>query len=148
MNYSKAVFLINRDVRAVAGTYEAEDNAKRTIFKTLDPSVKVGDFCVVPTDTRHKMTIVKIVETDIDLDMESPEHINWIIGVVDRDDYESTLRKENTAIQRVKAAELREKRERMAEALLANQRDELKTLEIANFTRDGAAIKPEQPGSA
>jgi hypothetical protein len=133
MNYSKAVFLINNEVRAVAATYEAEDNAKRTIFKTLDVSIKVGDLCIVPTENRHKMTVVKIVETDIDVDMDSPEHMNWIISVVDRDEYERTLANEQKAIQMVKSAELRQKRAALRDAMLANSLDEIKTLEISKI---------------
>lgn len=77
MNYSTAIFLINKDVRAIAVTYEKidmnQDTTKMkfsapylsggklptgaTVFKTMDPKVKVDDYVTVPTDTRHGMTV-------------------------------------------------------------------------------------------
>ena len=47
MNYSLAVFLINNDARAVYCTYnehDGDDDTKKIAFKTLDQSVKVGDY--------------------------------------------------------------------------------------------------------
>ena len=83
MNHSTAIFLINNDVRAIAVTYEKIDLAKDTtkmmkyqaaylsggrlpdgavVFKTMDTAIKVDDFVIVPTDTRHGMTVCKVVE--------------------------------------------------------------------------------------
>lgn len=145
MNYSTAVFLINKDVRAVVATYEAEDHAKRTTFKTLDQTIQVGDFCVVPTDTRHKMTIVKIVDVDVDVDFDRADQMCWIICPVDRDAYEKTLAQEQKAIQVVKSAELRKKRDELREAMFKDHVETLKTLEIAAIagTSDEAAKASE-----
>ncbi len=74
MNYSTAIFLINPKVRAIAAVYEPDtDNRKapRTIFKTFDSTIEVGDYILVPTDTRHKMTVNKVVEVDVEPDLES-----------------------------------------------------------------------------
>jgi predicted Mrr-cat superfamily restriction endonuclease len=131
MNYSTAVFLINKHVRALACTYEQGDNAPRTIFKTLDEAIKAGDFVVVPTDTRHNMTVVKVVEPDVDVDFDSSVQVKWIIGKVDRAAYEQTLAQEAAAIQEIKRAELRKKREDLAGSLLANHLDTIKALPIA-----------------
>lgn len=136
MNYTTAVFLINKHVRAVLGTYEAEDNAKRTVFKTLDETVQVGDFVVVPTDTRHKMTVCKIVETDVDLDFDSTVPVCWIIGKVDRVAHESVLAQEQVAIQAIKSAELRKKRDDLRQAMFADHLDTLKALPIAALNGD------------
>lgn len=139
MNYSTAVFLINKHVRAVKATYEANDGAQQTTFKTLDPAIAVGDFVIVPTDTRHKMTVCKVVETDCDIDMDSPAKVEWIIGRVDRDGYETTLKNEAQAVQQIKAAELRKKREDLANNLLANHLDTIKALPIAAMNGDKPA---------
>lgn len=39
MNYTTAIFLINKNARAMAVTYEAGDTASREIVKTLDPAI-------------------------------------------------------------------------------------------------------------
>jgi len=139
VNYTTAVFLINKHVRALKATYESNDGAPQTVFKTLDPSIAVGDFVVVPTDTRHKMTVCKIVETDCDIDMDSPTAVAWIIGKVDREGYETTLKNEAQAVQQIKAAELRKKREDLANNLLANHLDTIKALPIAAMNGDKPA---------
>lgn len=133
MNYTTAVFLINTSVRAIMATYEAADNAPRTLFKTLDPELKEGDFVIVPTDTRHKMTVCKVVEVDVDFDIEASTPVHWVIGKVDREAFDETLKQEAIAIQKIKAAELRKKREDLASGLLANHVDELKSLKIAQI---------------
>lgn len=144
MNYSTAVFLINKHVRAVKATYEANDGAQQTLFKTLDESINVGDFVIVPTDTRHKMTVCKVVEADCDIDMDSPVKVDWIIGKVDREVYETTLKNEAQAVQQIKAAELRKKREDLANNLLANHLDTIKALPIAAMNGDKpVAVEPK-----
>ncbi len=133
MNYSRAIFLISDDVRAVNVTYEAGDDAPRTMFKTFDPDISPNDFVVVPTNTRHKMTVCKVVEVDVEPDLESGSHLDWIIGVVDRVNFEDITRQENEAIDKIKAAEKRRKREELRKALLADAEDEIKALPIASI---------------
>jgi hypothetical protein len=133
MNYSTAVFLMNEHVRCVLATYELDtDNpkAKRTPFKTLDTSVRVGSYVIVPTDTRHGLTVVRVVETDIDVDFDAPEQMKWIVGLVDRSPYEETLRIEEEAISAVKSAEKRKKADELRKALILD-REALKTLAIS-----------------
>lgn len=141
MNYSTAIFLINKHCRAVLATYEAEDNAKRAMFKTLDPNISVGDFVVVPTDTRHKMTVCKIVETDVDVDFDSPTSVLWIIGKIETSPHEQCLGQEQKAIQVIKSAELRKKRDDLRQAMFADHLDTIKALPIAAVNGDG----PEAP---
>ena len=136
MNYSTAIFLINKHVRAIQATYEAEDNAKRTAFKTLDDTIAVGDYIVVPTDTRHKMTVCKVMETDVDVDFDSVLPVQWVIGKVDRAAHELTLGQENKAIQVIKSAELHKKRDDLRNAMLANHLDTIKALPIAALNGD------------
>lgn len=130
MNYSTAVFLINDSVRAIACTYEAGDTAPRTIFKTFDQSIKVDDFVMVPTDTRHKMTVCKVVAVDVEPDLESGIQMNWIVGIVDRAGFENILEQEQVAIDAMKAAEKNRRREELRKSMLANI--ETKTLSISH----------------
>ena len=139
MNYSTAIFLINKHARAVHATYEAEENAKVTTFKTLDETIRVGDFIIVPTDTRHKMTVCKVTAVDVDVDFDSTATIQWIIGKIDRDPYQQILKQEDAAVQAIKAAELRKKREDLAKSMLANHMDAIKALPIAALNGDSPA---------
>lgn len=133
MNYSTAVFLINDDARAIACSYEpAPHNGKpvTTIFKTFDPDIKVGDYVVVPTDTRHHLTVIKVEETDVDVDFDSAARVNWIVGRVDKADYDDIMRKEDAAIAAIKSAEKRKKREELRAALILDQ-EEIKKLALS-----------------
>jgi hypothetical protein len=141
MNYSTAVFLINDAVRCIAVTYEEGEKATRTLFKTLDPSIKVGEFVIVPTDTRHKMTVVKVAEVDLDPDLDSPVPMNWIIGVVERADYESLLKMEADAIETIKSAEKRKKRDEMREAIFKDRSAMLNGLQLTNL----GGVQPIEP---
>ena len=61
MNYSTAIFLISDEVRAINVTYERDGDAKRTLFKTFSKTIKIDDYVVVETNTRHHMTVCKVV---------------------------------------------------------------------------------------
>jgi hypothetical protein len=148
MNYSTAIFLVNKSVRAIAGIYEDDDNGKRPvpkqIFKTLDPSISAGDFVLVPTNTRHKMTVNKVVEVDVDVDFDNATPMAWVIGVVDRTEFERTTKMEEQAIATIKSAEKRRRQDELRAALLKDN-PELQTLAIV----DGTAMPaPETPPSA
>jgi len=134
MNQSTVIFLINKRARAIMATYEAETNAKRSLFKTLDESIAVDDLVIVQTDTRHKMTVCKVVEVDVDFDLDDATlQVNWIIGKVDKTAYEQLLAQEATAIRTVKSAELRQKREKLRDAMFADHLDAIKALPIADM---------------
>lgn len=122
MNNSIAVFLINKNVRAVVGIYEVDipngKQASRTMFKTFDQSIQVGDYVVVPSCTRHGLTTNKIVEVDADPDFDSNVEMRWVICRIDKVEYEATLRMENEAIAKIRSAEKRKKQDELRAALL------------------------------
>ena len=128
MNYSTAIFLISDDARGVLCSYE--DDGSRKLFKTLNPDIKTDDYVVVPTTTRHKMTVVKVVEVDVDPDYESATQIDWIIGVVDRATHEDLLNQEAVAVSKIKQAEKKQARDKLREGLLDVANGELKALPI------------------
>ena len=134
MNYSTAVFLINKNLRAVLATYEKDGG--KTMFKTLDPTIKVDDFVVVPTNTRHTMTVCKIVETDVDVDFDSATQVDWIVCKIDRKPYEDTLSQEGQAISAMKSAELHKKRKDLRDAMLGAHLDTIKALPISALNGD------------
>lgn len=136
MNYSKAIFLISDEARAIMATYKAEDGAIATMFKTLDPDLAVGDFVVVESDTRHHMTVCKIVEVDADVDFDASDEPKWIIGKVAKADFDELRRQENEAIAKIKSAEKRKRRKELSEALLADVNGDLKSLPIYTVGRE------------
>lgn len=138
MNYSTVVFLINKNTRAMLCTYETGDAAPKTMFKTFDPDIKVGDLVVVPTNTRHNMTVCKVVEADVDVDFDSPVKIDWIVSTIDKAAYDQLLAQEEQAIQKIRSAEVRKKREALAASVLADSADEIKALPISGINVDPA----------
>lgn len=119
-NQSTAVFLINDKTRAILATYEEGDNAPRTMFKTFDQSIDVDDLIIVPTGTRHRMTVCKVVEVDVDVDFNSGVTVEWVIGTVDTTEYQEVVRREKDALKTIRSAEVRREREKLKEALLAD----------------------------
>ncbi|MCY0150591.1 hypothetical protein OEG84_25275 [Hoeflea sp. G2-23] len=119
-NQSTAVFLINESTRAILVTYEEGDSAPRTMFKTFDQNIEVDDMVIVPTNTRHKMTVCKVVDVDVDVDFNSGTLVEWIIGKVSTDEYQEVVRREKDALKTIRSAEVRREREKLKEALLAD----------------------------
>ena len=142
MNYSIAIFLINPKVRAIQAVYEPDTESRkspRATFKTFDPAISVGDYILVPTETRHKMTVNKVVEVDVEPDLESSTCIHWIIGTVDRTAYEEVLGQEARAIELMKAAEKTHAREELRKKMMAHvDETKLAALQITNMTGDSA----------
>lgn len=137
MNYSTAIFLISDQARGVLVTYEKDENGKkseRTFFKTLNPKIKVDDYVVVPTNTRHHMTVCKVAEVDVEPDFSAPKDVEWIVGVVDPANFEDLKAQEADAIAKIKSAEKRRMREELREKLLADIGSDIKALPIYSST--------------
>lgn len=137
MNYSTAVMLINQNIRAVLISYETDKDGKGirpyTMFKTLDRSIKVGDLVVVPTDTRHKNTVVRVEEVDVDVDFESPVKVDWIAAKVDMSSYVNIQIEESKWIDALKASEKRRKREDIKKNMLEMYDEGIEKLPIAKM---------------
>ena len=131
MNYSTAVFLINDQVRAIACTYE--ENGPTTIFKTLNPDIQVDDLVIVPTSTRHMMTVCKVTEVDIDIDYDSPTQMSWIVDTVDTSGFDLVLGQEAQAIEAVKSAEKRRRKDELRAAVFKDQEESMKSLAITSL---------------
>jgi hypothetical protein len=142
MNYTTAVFLINKNVRAVFCNYEPDTPDKKVMFKTLDPDIREGDFVIVPTKTRHCMTVSKVVETDIDVDFDNVTPVGWVVAKIDQASYEATLAQEGDAIAVIKSAEKTKKRNELAAAPLVDSKDALKALPITVMNGDSQPLQP------
>jgi len=144
MNYSTAVFLINKDVRAVACSYEigADGKGKQPFyhFKSLDSTLAVGDYVVIPTDTRHNLTVARVEQLNVDVDLDAPHQLKWIVGRVDRGAYENVLAQEQQAIDVIKSAELRRKRDDLRKAVMIDQTAEAEIKALPIYVNGSPAL--------
>jgi len=148
-NLSTAIFLVNQNVRAIKAIYEKQEVAPhpevpRTIFKTFDPDIAVGDLLVVPTNTRHNMTVVKVVEVDVEVDLESPTLIDWVVSKISLKDYQNILSGEKEMLDLVKSAEKRRKQEALKAAIFSDQQDKISALSIAHTGDTVPAIESKK----
>lgn len=155
MNYSTAVMLINKNIRAVNVVFEpTKDDPNYNIteqrgepqkytFKTLDKDAKVGDLYNAPKDGRHRFTVVKIVEVDVDVDFDSNIQLKWLASKVDKDAYDRILSEEAVAIEKIKKSEHLHKRQELADKLIKHHNAEggLDQLAIAQRGGDEDAKK-------
>lgn len=140
MNYSTAVFLINDQVRAVYAIYEpdkADQKSRRYLFKTFNKSLKAGDMVVVPSTIRHQLDIAKVTDVDVSIDLDSATNIDWIVGVVDTEDFLHIISEEKAAIETIKQAQMAEKRDKLA-ASLKKHREMIKSLPLSRRAKEDA----------
>ncbi len=133
MNYSTAVFLINDKVRAIKVSYDkaVEGSLLKTItFKSLNSKIKVEDYVVIPTSTRHGMTVCQVEEVDVEPNFEQVPEMEWLVGVVDREDFEKTNKLEKEAITAIKGAEFKRRRRELRKDMLEDDEDAVKGLGI------------------
>jgi hypothetical protein len=147
MNHSTIVFLINDSVRAVQGVYEDIHGAKPEVFKTLDPSVSVDDLIVVQSTTRHEMTVVKVTEVDVEIDLDTEAKIKWVVQRIDQGGFSKIIEQENEAISAVHSAERKRKKDELRKAVFADQTDRINALQLANHKEDDGDVMepPEYP---
>lgn len=136
MNYSTAIFLVNDDVRAVNVTYEPKDPGERGgdyTYKTFDKDLKIDDYVIVPTGTRHGMTVCRVKEINVNIDLNSTVDFKWLVGRVDRSEYDRVLEQEKLVIEAVKVADFETKREELRNAMTKTRMNALKQLELASI---------------
>lgn len=141
MNYTTAVLLINKNIRAVLGQYE--EHSKKTVFKTIDQELKVDDIAVVESDTRWNKTVVKITDVDVDVDFDSSTPVGWVVGKVDTAEHDGIIKMEAKAIDMIKKGELRKRREDIRKNTLdAVTAGEIDHLDIVRIGTAPAAPSP------
>lgn len=118
MESSRLIFLINDQARAVKAIYEA--GASPEIFKTLDASLKVDDFAVVQSGTRHGYTVVKITEVGIEVDLDGTTPLKWLVQKIDKPSFDLLLKDEAAAADHVQGVERRKRKEELRKALLGD----------------------------
>lgn len=126
-NYSLAVFLLEDTTRCVAVSYDPTDTVyqpnsskrvpKTVSFKTLDQALAVGDYVIVPTETRHGFTVGKVEEVDLAVDFSSSEQMRWVADRFDKDVYKQILTQEEGIVGKVRHANVNAAKRSMQEAL-------------------------------
>jgi hypothetical protein len=138
MNYSLAVLLLNDNCRAIKAIYDTDKpdvgvTAKRELFKTFDETVAVGDIVMVPSGTRHNVTAVKVVETDVEWDVHTSGDVKWIIGKVDQREFTKLKEMEEQAISAIKESEKTAARKKMRTEMLQHMDEAaIKQIDLAN----------------
>ncbi len=120
MNLTAAIMLVNKEVRPVRVVYDPDvpkHNDPNRLFKTLDPNLKVDDFVVVRTATRHGFTVAKVSEVGFRVNFDSPQDYDWIVAKVDVDQYKQMVAQENQVVERIGNAEENRKRAELAQSL-------------------------------
>lgn len=141
-NLSTAVFLLNTSCRAIMASYELDQPggklAPRTMFKTFDATIKLGDIVNVVSNTRHGFTVVRVTDVDVEPDFNSSEKVEWIVGKVDMVTHENLVAQEAQFHTMIQSAEKRKKRDELRAALLADN-EALQALPIAQVAQIGSA---------
>lgn len=132
MHNSKIVFLINDSARAVGARYEPHGPVE--VFKTLDPSIEVGDMIVVESGTRWDMTTAKVCEVDVDVNLDSDTPVKWVVQKIDSEAFDQIKEKEKAAVDAVQVAERSRKKKELRDSMFKHHEDTLKGLAIADHT--------------
>ena len=147
MNFSRSVFVINRDCRLVVCEYDPDSmKDKRVEYKTLDPSVSKGDLVIVPTDTRQKFTVVKVIDVDVPVDFDAPGDTKWIVGKVDTMHFTKLIADEAVAIKTLQGAEQRRRATEMRKLIIGDEDPE--AVKSLSLYKNGEAVAPQAPPAA
>lgn len=155
MNFNTAIFLVNDRCRALTVSYEwcdkdGKDAAGRLvkidIFKTLDPSIRKGDLVLGETQSRHKLCVYRVVDTDVEVDLEHSVYIPWVVGKVSSA-LDDLKRMEDDMQGAIRRKDKEKKRAELAETMLKDYGDELKKLAISNAGADPTLSPPQTPPS-
>ncbi len=133
MNYSSAVMIINHDIRAIRTSYEPGTNGKEPstyIYKTIDKTIKKGDYVVVPTDTRWGFTVNRVEAVDVDVDFDSDVILKWILSKVDVAGNKQTIQEEEKWVMALQQSEKLKRREALAKQLVETHGESVKQLMI------------------
>lgn len=122
MNLSLASFLVEPNCRAVRVEYDPDhtyknDHLRCRTYKTLDGSIKVDDLVVVPTETRHGFTVVKVKDIGFRVNYDSSDEYKWIVGKVDAAAYKSLLTADKAVVEKVGLIEENKKKRELMEAM-------------------------------
>lgn len=129
-NKSTMVFIYDQSTRLIKLVYDPEREKDFSYGKTDDPHIQPGQYVVVRSKTRHKLTVSKVAEVDLPFDPSYGGEVQRIVGVVGMANLEAIEAKEEQALEIIQAADLRAQREELQETVLKHATAELRELGI------------------
>lgn len=128
-NYSTVFFLVDDEVpiRGIRVQYE-DGGSNPTIKKTFDSDIKKGDFVLVETGTRWGATICKVLEVDVEVDIDTTDKIGWIFGVADLDELDRLKDMEKQMTERIKEGQKAQKKQALLKSLGGTISSDIKSI--------------------
>lgn len=143
MRPSLIIFVLNETVRAVKVAYG--DGKPSYLFKTMDPTIKVDDLVLIQTETRWGFTVGKVVEVDVEPDLDGALDLKWVVQKFDTEAFDKLLAVELEAIDAVNAAEKTRKKKELRESMFAHHEEKMNTLALVNLGSESEAELVEPP---
>ena len=140
MNFYTVLFLANPKCRAVRLAYEwCDENGKDVngkpvntdVFKTLDQTISVGDLVLGETQSRHRHAVYKVVEVDIEIDLEHSHYIPWVACKVDST-LSASRAMEDEMLTAIRRRDKEKKRADLAETMLKDYGDVIRNLQVSS----------------
>lgn len=138
-NPNTVIFLVNAKCRALALAYEWCDQhgkdakgqpVKTDIFKTFDQDLKKGDLVLGETMSRHQLCVYRVVETDVEVNMDHGAYIPWIAGRCDNSALKDLKAREEELLAAIRQKDKERKRLELAETMAKDYGDALANLAI------------------
>lgn len=136
------LFLVNDDVKAVRVAYEEAGRNKETLKKTFMDDLKVGDYVLVETDTRWQATVVKVVATGQEVDLNCTEKLGWVFAKVDMAALDDLRAEEERILAIIREAEKREAKEALKAKIMRQCGPELRQLPHFKTLEEEPAAEP------
>ena len=105
--------------------------AEGDVFKTMDATLRVGDIIAVQASTRHGITVCRVTEVDVEIDLDTPTEIKWVISRINTEAFMAVLSMEAEAIKAVQRSEKQARREKIKKQIIGDNADIISTLAIA-----------------
>lgn len=179
-NHSASVFLIDDNVRAIGVLFEKavdfdnsithyaddideEDDpvyrkkpkrkvyaSKQYVYKTMDPSIKEGDYVVVETNdgTNAALKVARVVNIDADIQFHSSVEYKWIVDKIDMSKYRELIAQELVMIDKLKVIERKSQRAKLKSEVLAFAGDEVDKVKFLTSDADTSLRDASPNGSS
>lgn len=120
--------MVNKDLKAVIVSYE-DGGRKQTMKKTFIQDLKVGEYVLVRTGTRHNATVCRVERINVNVDYSSTEEVGWVASRVDLEEFDRLEKLEEEVLFIIQNAERRAVEEEMRAKIQAQCGPELAALQ-------------------
>lgn len=86
--------------------------------KTMIQDLVVGDYVVVQTSERHGLSVCRVTEIDVEVDLGDRTPVMWAFGRVDTTNCIGIINEENLMLERIASAEKRREKEKLRSAMM------------------------------